>query len=99
MTSRPLVLIDADTVGRARTGDEAYTINLLRELPGVAPDLRFAASLRDPRDMPNDVPTHVRRLELNVASPYRRIPFSLPQLARERGREPAARPVLRRAAA
>ena len=40
MTARPLVLIDADTVGRARTGDEAYTINLLRELPAAAPDLR-----------------------------------------------------------
>jgi glycosyltransferase involved in cell wall biosynthesis len=81
VTPRPLVLIDADTVGRARTGDEAYTINLLRELPGVAPDLSFAASLRDPRDMPDDVPPDVRRLELHVASPYRRIPFSLPRLA------------------
>jgi glycosyltransferase involved in cell wall biosynthesis len=87
VTPRPLVLVDADTVGRARTGDEAYTINLLRELPGVAPDLSFAASLRDPEDMPGDVPPNVRRLELNVASPYRRIPFSLPHLAeREKAR-------------
>jgi glycosyltransferase involved in cell wall biosynthesis len=75
-------MIDADTVGRARTGDEAYTLNLLRELPGVAPELTFAATLRDATDMPGDVPPHVRRLELKVASPYRRIPFSFPQLAK-----------------
>ena len=79
MTPRPLVLIDADTVGRARTGDEAYTINLLRELPGAAPDLRVrghaCATRATCRD---DVPAHVRRIELNVASPYRRIPFALP---------------------
>jgi glycosyltransferase involved in cell wall biosynthesis len=85
VSTRPLVLIDADTVGRARTGDEAYTVNLLRELPGVAPDLAFAASLRDPAAMPADVPATVRRLPLAVASPYRRIPFSLPQLARHEG--------------
>jgi glycosyltransferase involved in cell wall biosynthesis len=83
MSSRPMILIDADTVGRARTGDEAYTVNLLRELPAAAPELTFAASLRVLRDMPNDVPAHVRRIELNVTSPYRRIPFALPRLARQ----------------
>jgi glycosyltransferase involved in cell wall biosynthesis len=81
----PLVLVDADTVGRARTGDEAYTINLLRELPSVAPDLRFAASLRDTSAMPADVPAEVRRLELAVGSPYRRIPLAFPRLARDEG--------------
>jgi glycosyltransferase involved in cell wall biosynthesis len=85
--TRPLVLVDADTVGRARTGDEAYTINLLRELPSAAPDLAFAASLRDPADMPADVPAEVQRLALAVGSPYRRIPFAFPRLAR---REDAA---------
>ncbi len=82
MSGRPLVLVDADTVGRARTGDEAYTINLLRELPGVAGDLAFAATLRDPEAMPEDVPHAVRRIPLAVASPYRRIPFDLPRVAR-----------------
>jgi glycosyltransferase involved in cell wall biosynthesis len=81
MRPRPLVLIDADTIGRARTGDESYTVNLLRELPEVAPDLAFAASLRDPDAMPADVPPSVRRLAMPVASPYRRIPFSVPRLA------------------
>ena len=85
VSAAPLVLVDADTVGRARTGDEAYTINLLRELPDVAPDLAFAASLRDPAAMPDDVPSSVRRIALPVASPYRRIPFALPRLARREG--------------
>jgi glycosyltransferase involved in cell wall biosynthesis len=31
--------------------------------------------------MPGDVPAHVRGIELRVASPYRRIPFSFPQVA------------------
>ena len=42
MTPGPLVLIDGDTIGRGRTGDESYTINLLRELPEAAPELSRA---------------------------------------------------------
>jgi len=38
----PLVLVDGDTVGRGRTGDESYTINLLRELPVAAGDFSLA---------------------------------------------------------
>ena len=87
MSSGPLVLLDGDTVGRRRTGDESYTVNLLRELPGNAPELSFACSLRDPADLPADVPPSVRRLQLDVSSPYRRIPLSFPALAR---REAAA---------
>jgi glycosyltransferase involved in cell wall biosynthesis len=83
----PLVLVDGDTVGRGRTGDESYTVNLLRELPAAAPELSFATSLRNPSDLPDDVPGAVRRLPLNVPSPYRRIPFAFPSLAR---RESAA---------
>jgi glycosyltransferase involved in cell wall biosynthesis len=78
----PLVLIDGDTIGRGRTGDESYTINLLRELPEAAPELSLACSLRDPADVPDDVPQSVRRLTLSVASPYRRIPVAFPALAR-----------------
>ena len=85
MSPEPLVLVDADTVGRGRTGDESYTVNLLRELPEAAPDLAFAASLRDPADLPSDVPAAVRRLDLKVASPYRRIPLAFPALARREG--------------
>jgi glycosyltransferase involved in cell wall biosynthesis len=87
VSAAPLVLVDGDTVGRGRTGDESYTVNLLRELPAAAPELSFATSLRDPSDLPADVPDAVRRLPLNVPSPYRRIPFAFPSLAR---RESAA---------
>jgi glycosyltransferase involved in cell wall biosynthesis len=82
MSHGPLVLVDGDTVGRGRTGDESYTINLLRELPGAAQDLSLACSLRDPTDLPPDVPAAVRRLRLDVSNPYRRIPFSFAALAR-----------------
>jgi glycosyltransferase involved in cell wall biosynthesis len=85
MPAAPLVLVDGDTVGRGRTGDESYTVNLLRELPAAAPELAFAASLRNPSDLPADVPDAVRRLPLNVASPYRRIPLAFPALARREG--------------
>jgi glycosyltransferase involved in cell wall biosynthesis len=83
--SQPLVLIDADTVGRGRTGDESYTVNLLRELPAAAPELSFACSLRDPGNLPADVPPAVRPLRLAVPNPYRRIPFAFPALARRQG--------------
>ena len=33
--TKPLVLIDADVLGRRRTGDETYVSQLLRALPGV----------------------------------------------------------------
>ena len=46
MTS--LVLIDADVLGRERTGDETYVANLLRELPAVTGDFRFVAVSRIP---------------------------------------------------
>jgi len=36
--SAPLVVIDADVLGRQRTGDETYVRNLLRELPPPTPN-------------------------------------------------------------
>jgi hypothetical protein len=42
----PGVLIDADVLGRQHTGDETYVANLLRALPGAAPDLGLAAVTR-----------------------------------------------------
>ncbi|MDT5029647.1 MAG: hypothetical protein QOE61_6535, partial [Micromonosporaceae bacterium] len=46
--SDPLVVIDADVLGRHRTGDETYVENLLRALPAVGSGLRFAAITRRP---------------------------------------------------
>ena len=36
----PLVVIDADVLGRRRTGDETYVAGLLRELAGAGDDGR-----------------------------------------------------------
>ena len=44
----PLVVIDADVLGRQRTGDETYVENLLRALPAAGAGLRFAAITRRP---------------------------------------------------
>ena len=43
--SEPLVVVDADVLGRHRTGDETYVLNLLRSLARIAPEagLRIAA--------------------------------------------------------
>ena len=46
--SDPLVVIDADVLGRQRTGDETYVENLLRALTAVGAGLRFAATPRRP---------------------------------------------------
>ena len=51
-----LVVIDADVLGRHRTGDETYVENLLRSLPALAGDeVRFAALTRRPDLVPDGV--------------------------------------------
>jgi len=50
-----VILIDADVLGRNRTGEETYVRNLLRELPRVAPDLQFAAVSRHAELVPDGV--------------------------------------------
>jgi len=68
--SRPLVLVDADVLGRRRTGDETYVDQLLRALPAVADDLRIAAITRDPSLVPDGIePIHLpaRSQELRMA--------------------------------
>ena len=50
--SDPVVVIDADVLGRRRTGDETYVENLLRALPAVGEGLRFAAITRSPELVP-----------------------------------------------
>lgn len=52
----PLVLLDADVLGRHRTGDETYVQNLLRRLPSAADGaIRFAAVTRHPELVPEGV--------------------------------------------
>jgi glycosyltransferase involved in cell wall biosynthesis len=59
--SAPLVVVDADVLGRQRTGDETYVENVLQRLPALAGgDLRFAALTRRPELVPAGVePVHV----------------------------------------
>jgi glycosyltransferase involved in cell wall biosynthesis len=76
--SRPLVVIDADVLGRHRTGDETYLENLLLRLPSLANDLRFAAATR----RPDLVPPGVEPLELPARLQELRMAWSLPRLLR-----------------
>lgn len=75
---KPLVVLDADVLGRERTGEETYLANLLRELPGLAADLRFAAVTRHPEL----VPEGVEPLALPARSQELRMAWSLPRLLR-----------------
>ena len=65
-----LVVIDADVLGRRRTGDETYVLNLLRHLPAAAGDrLRVAALTRRPDLVPEGVeaihvPTRFQELRM-----------------------------------
>jgi glycosyltransferase involved in cell wall biosynthesis len=75
----PLVVVDADVLGRERTGDETYVENLLSRLPeAAAGELRFAAVTRNPDLVPGGVeavPLAAGRQELRMA-------WSLPRLLR-----------------
>ncbi len=68
----PLIVVDADVLGRSRTGDETYVLNLLRELPDLAAaaGLRIGAVTRRPDLVPagvEPIPLAVRSQELRMA--------------------------------
>jgi glycosyltransferase involved in cell wall biosynthesis len=73
-----VILIDADVLGRNRTGEETYVLNLLRQLPFVAPDLRFCAVTRHPEL----VPEGVEAIELQARFQETRMAVSVPRLLR-----------------
>ena len=73
-----MIVVDADVLGRRRTGDETYVRELLRALPAVAPDLRLAAVTRDP----SLVPPGVEPLSLPAGSQELRMAWRLPRLLR-----------------
>ncbi len=76
---KPLVAIDADVLGRQRTGDETYVENLLRRLPAVAGgELRFAAVTR----RPDLVPDGVEPVELQARTQALRMAWAAPRLLR-----------------
>ena len=53
--SKPLIVLDADVLGRQRTGDESYVSALLRELPRLDSEFRFGAVTRHPECVPDGV--------------------------------------------
>ena len=80
--SPPLVVVDADVLGRRRTGDETYVRNLLRELGTIAPtDLRIAAVTRHPELVPDGI----EPLHLGTSVQEVRMLASLPRLLRRVG--------------
>ena len=69
-----MIVLDADVLGRNRTGEETYVLNLLRQLPVVAPELDFAAVTRHPELVPDGVepvflPARSQELRMAVALP------------------------------
>jgi glycosyltransferase involved in cell wall biosynthesis len=77
--SAPLVVIDADVLGRRRTGDETYVAGLLGALAeGNAAEIRFAAVTR----RPDLVPEGIEPLELRARSQVARMAVTLPRLLR-----------------
>ena len=80
---KPLVVIDADALGRQRTGNETYIRELLRALQ--APDLRLVAVTRHPEL----VPEGIEPVELPARHQIARMAWQLPRLLR-RLRPPVA---------
>jgi glycosyltransferase involved in cell wall biosynthesis len=76
--SEPLVVVDADVLGRARTGDETYVERLLHELPAQADGFRLAAVTRHPELLP----AGVEPLALDARSQELRMLVALPRLLR-----------------
>lgn len=74
------VVIDADVLGRQRTGDETYVANLLRALPepAGAAGLELLAVTR----RPDLVPHGVEAVELGGGSQELRMAWALPRLLR-----------------
>jgi glycosyltransferase involved in cell wall biosynthesis len=75
---KPLVIIDADVLGRRRTGDETYMANLLRELSPLADRERLAAVTR----RPDLVPEGIQAVELRARNQAARMAFGFPRLLR-----------------
>jgi glycosyltransferase involved in cell wall biosynthesis len=71
-----VIVVDADVLGRHRTGDETYVRELLRALPR---DLDLAAVTR----RPDLVPEGVRALDLQTRVQELRMAWTLPRLLRQ----------------
>jgi glycosyltransferase involved in cell wall biosynthesis len=75
----PLVVLDADVLGRQRTGDETYVAGLLRKLPAaVGGTLRLAALTR----RPDLVPEGVEAVEIATGRQELRMAWAVPRALR-----------------
>ena len=81
--SLSLVVLDADVLGRQRTGDETYVRNLLRELASLVSEsgMRLAAVTR----RPDLVPEGIEPVLLDVRLQELRMAFSLARALRRLG--------------
>ena len=75
---KPLIAIDADVLGRRRTGDETYVAALLRELVPIADEERLVAITRRPELVPDGIDA----FELPARSQAARMAFGLPRALR-----------------
>ena len=77
------VAFDADVLGRRRTGDETYALNLLRELAPLAPaaELRIVAVTRHTELVPEGIEPYA----LPARSQVLRMTWSLPRALRRLG--------------
>jgi glycosyltransferase involved in cell wall biosynthesis len=73
-----VIVVDADYLGRGRTGDETYVENLLRALVPQAGGLKLGAIVRDARLAPEGV----EPLVLATGSQELRMAWSVPRLLR-----------------
>ncbi len=78
--AEPLVVIDADSLGRRRTGDETYVRELLRALPAVGAGFRFAAVTRAPELVPDGIEPIVLRMRIQELRMAIRLPALLRRL-------------------
>jgi glycosyltransferase involved in cell wall biosynthesis len=75
---RPRVVVDADVLGRERTGDETHVSSLLAHLPSLDEGISFAAVTRRPQL----VPAGVEAVELPARSQPVRMALTLPRTLR-----------------
>jgi len=73
-----VILVDADVLGRNRTGDETYVRELLRALPDVAGDLDLAALAREA----SLVPAGIEPVVLRARTQELRMAVGVPRLLR-----------------
>jgi glycosyltransferase involved in cell wall biosynthesis len=75
------VILDADVLGRQRTGDESYVSALLAELARLEHGLRLAAATRRPELVPHGI----EPIQLDARSQILRMGVRLPQVLRRLG--------------